>query len=453
MIKMARMLFATQPDIRYADFHERALFNHILGSMDPEDGATCYMVPVGQGVTREYQNMTRSFTCCVGSGMESHAIHGDGLYYESGDRLWVNLYASSTATWKAAGVRIAMTTSFPEGEAASLRFIVDSPRRFTLALRRPFWAGDGFSLKVNGSVMKNASAPGTYVEVARTWRTGDRVELVLPKALRLEPLPDNASRVAIMWGPLVLAGDLGPVPPRAGRGDGAAPQAPLPAPPTVPVFVTPERSVSRWLTPVAEKPGAFRTAGVGRDRDVEFVPFYRLHRRVYGAYWDLLTPDQWQARSAAILAAQEAQRTLDAATVAFAQPGQMQTERDFNQQGENSTPVQFEGRFGRRGTNWFSFDLPVDPRHPMILIVTYNRDERQRRTFDILVDGVKVGEQAIERRSPEKKTGFFDVEYRIPAALLQDRQKVTVRFQGSGGSEVAAVYGIRMIRGASPALH
>ena len=66
--------------MRYAAFPYRALFNHILGSIDPADGATCYMVPVGQGVAREYQNMTQSFTCCVGSGMESHAHHGDGVY-------------------------------------------------------------------------------------------------------------------------------------------------------------------------------------------------------------------------------------------------------------------------------------------------------------------------------------------------------------------------------------
>ena len=299
--------------------------------------------------------------------------------------------------------------------------------------------------------MKSVSAPGTYVEVARTWRTGDLVELALPKALRLEPLPDNPSRVAIMWGPLVLAGDLGPVPPRSGRGSGAAaqtpPLAPPPAPLTVPVLVTPERSVSKWLTPVAARPGVFTTAGIGRDRDVEFVPFSRLHHRVYGAYWDLLTPDQWQARSKAIHAAQESQRKLEAATIAFAQPGQLQTERDFNQQGENSTPVQFEGRYGRRSTIWFSYDLAVDPAQPMILVVTCNRDERQRRTFEILVDGTKVGEQVIERRSPEKKTGYFDVEYRVPAEVIQGKQKVTVRFQGTGGSEVAAVYGIRMIRG------
>ena len=84
MLKLTRQLFALQPDIRYAEFHERALFNHILGSMDSDDGATCYMVPVGSGVRREYADMHRSFTCCVGTGMESHALHGLGLYYEIG---------------------------------------------------------------------------------------------------------------------------------------------------------------------------------------------------------------------------------------------------------------------------------------------------------------------------------------------------------------------------------
>ena len=84
MLKLTRRLFALEPDIRYAEFHERALLNHILGSMDPADGTTCYMVPVGRAVRREYQDLSRSFTCCVGSGMESHALHGLGIYYESG---------------------------------------------------------------------------------------------------------------------------------------------------------------------------------------------------------------------------------------------------------------------------------------------------------------------------------------------------------------------------------
>jgi DUF1680 family protein len=93
MLKLTRILFSLAPDPDYADFLERALFNHIMASIDPEDGRTCYMVPVGRGVTHEYQDMMRGFTCCVGSGMESHALHGDGIYYEDGSKFWVNLYA------------------------------------------------------------------------------------------------------------------------------------------------------------------------------------------------------------------------------------------------------------------------------------------------------------------------------------------------------------------------
>src|SRR5574341_136751 len=135
MLKLTRRLFSLRPDPLYADFHERALFNHILASIDPEDGRMCYMVPVGRGVQHEYQDMFRSFTCCVGTGMESHALHGDGIYYESGDRLWVTLYAPSSADWAEAGARLTMDTGFPEAETARLALTLRAPKEFTLSLR------------------------------------------------------------------------------------------------------------------------------------------------------------------------------------------------------------------------------------------------------------------------------------------------------------------------------
>jgi DUF1680 family protein len=165
--------------------------------------------------------MHRSFTCCVGTGMESHALHGLGLYYEDGNRLWVNVYAPSTAQWEAAGVTLAMQTTFPEGDAAALTFELRAPKTFTLALRRPSWAGAGFNVLVNGQAVANAGAPGSYIEIARAWRSGDRVTLSLPKTIRLEHLPDppartggrsGQSKAVVMWGPLVLAGDLGAAP-------------------------------------------------------------------------------------------------------------------------------------------------------------------------------------------------------------------------------------------------
>jgi uncharacterized protein len=450
MIKMSRALFSLDPQVRYADFHERALFNHILGSMDPSDGSTCYMVPVGQSVAREYQDMQQDFTCCVGSGMESHALHGYGLYYESGDTLWVNLYAPSTAAWTAAGVRLTMTTDFPEGEKAALALEVKKPRRFTIALRRPYWAGDGFAVTVNGVRVKDPGPAGTYVRLDRKWKTGDTISLVLPKSLRLEPLPDNPDRAAILWGPLVLAGDLGAVPQRRPRGEGGGPQAPsvkaAPQWPVTPTMVTAAASPTEWIRPVEGRPGVFRTAGAGRDTDVDLVPFYRLHRHVYTVYWDILTPVKYEARAAALKAAEEARQKLEASTVAFVQPGQMQAERDFNMQGGKTSPVQRRGRYGRRASDWFSFDLAVDPSSPLNLIVTYNRDEQADRAFAVLVDGRKAGEERIARRSPQEKEGFFDVAYAIPAGSVAGQAKVTVRFEGIEGRETATVYGIRVVR-------
>ncbi|MCX6617090.1 MAG: glycoside hydrolase family 127 protein [Acidobacteria bacterium] len=483
MLKLTRRLFALWPDAHYADFHERALFNHVLASIDPEDGRTCYMVPVGHAVRHEYAGMLRSFTCCVGSGMESHALHGDGIYYESGGKLWLNLYAPSAAEWAEAGVKLETETDFPEGESVKIKLTLRAPKEFALALRRPFWAGDGFAVKVNGEAVPDdvldpeaaaakalaaaGSRPGArrfpaqpaqrssyYLELKRTWKSGDRVELTLPKTLRLEAAADNPRLAAIMWGPLVLAGDLGPEPPAREGPPGVASGGGAARPPQIipPVFVTAEQPVAQWLKPVAGKPGQFRTDGVvrmpgagGAANDVALVPFYRLHRRTYAVYWDLFTPPEWERKKEEYAAEQERLRKLQAATVAFFQPGEMQPERDFNFQGERATVERVNERAGRRGSAWFSFDLPVEPANPIALVVTYFSGEQRRppTSFQILVDGRRVAEQTVQRSSPAR---FFDVQYPIPAELVQGRQKVTVRFEAADENGVGPVFGIRMIR-------
>src|SRR5439155_8421630 len=136
-----------------------------------------------------------------------------------------------------------------------------------------------------------------------------------------------------------------------------------------------------------------------------------------------------------------------AATISFVQPGDAQKEKEFNQQGEESTLDRAAGRPGRRGRKWFSFDLPVEPDHSLAVIATYFSEERGKRTFEILADGQHIGEQSIERSPPGSATGrFFDVEYKLPAALLTGKTKITVRFSAKGGNEIAAVYGVRVIR-------
>ncbi len=464
MLKLTRLLFALQPDAHYADFHERALFNHIMASIDPEDGRVCYMVPVGRGVQHEYQDMLHGFTCDVGTGMESHALHGDGIYYEDGANLWVNLYAPSTAEWARAGARLTMDTGFPEGETAKLVFGLTAPREFTLALRRPYWAGDGFAVKLNGERQnvdrETAGGRGqygyayrvsSYVELKRTWRTGDMVEVTLPKSLGLEPLPDNPRRASVMWGPLVLAGDLGPERARE-RTEGEA----IEPPPKVPVLVAADRPVAEWIKPVAAVPGSFKSDGVGREpdaagqaRDVDLVPFYRLHRRTYATYWDLFTPGEWEGKKAEYAAEAERLRRLEAATVAYLEPGEVVFERRFNYQaGEGAVPQRILGRPGRRGTSWFSYDVPVESAHPMVLLATYYSGDRRGTPaeFEIDVDGRRVSEQVLRLSEPHR---FFDVEYPIPQELIGGKARVTVRFQAKAGSQIATVFALRMVRGDS----
>lgn len=465
MLKLTRRLFSLRPDAAYVDFHERALFNHILASIDPDDGRTSYMVPVGRGVQQEYQDMERSFTCCVGSGMESHALHGLGVYSESDDTVWVNLFVPSTAQCLDGGVTIVQETGFPDGESSTIRMVLPRPREFTLAVRRPVWAGDGFRIALNGRSLEQPSlaslhdpAAGgragglgneaeemasTYVELKRTWSTGDTVSLQLPRSLRLEPTRDDPTVTAILWGPLVLAGDHGPRRDRRRQpGDEV----------TVPMLVSTSREPGDFIVPGA-RPGDFVARGVARlpgqsatSGDVALAPFYRTHRKTYSVYFDLVTPAGFEARVAALAAEREAAERLEALTVAHVVPDST-SEREANYRSEpaNRALTRNSGRAGRAGPGWFSYDMAVDPAAPMALLVTYRNDPGlppPLGEFEILVDGASVGHYIPNHRA----AGFYDARYLVPEPLTRSKAQVTVRFDGGIAGRVVAVFGVRMAR-------
>lgn len=441
MLKMTRTLFSVEPDIRYADFHERALFNHILASQDPSDGTVTYMLPVGRGVQHEYQRMFDDFTCCVGTGMESHALHGAGLFYYRGSHeFWISLYAPSSARWDSAEVDFQVETDFPIGSSAKVKVQTKTPKEFTLALRRPYWAGSGFSVKVNGQELKKLSPADSYVKVTRTWHDGDTVELHLPKDLRTEPLPDNPTRMALMWGPLVLGGDLGSEIPQEDPENMPAPSAPA-------LVVDANKPIEQWLKPESDKPGRFKTSGVGLSQDIEFAPLYELPRRKYAVYWDVLTPAEASKRSDENKKEAARHLRLELATVAFARPGEMESEHNFNEQGEDSAAVSWRGRHGRGGKGWFSLDMSVENSQSTSLLVTYGGDRFRTSAVDIFVDGKKIGDHQEQRLTPDQDKQFVDVSYAIPADIINGKSKVTIRFQATGGNEIGDIFGVRTLRG------
>lgn len=290
MLKLTRHLFAWAPSARAMDFYERALFNHILGSQDPETGMLIYFASLKPGHVKIYNTPEHSFWCCTGSGLENHARYGDTIYFRGDGELFVNLFIASELSWEEQGLTLRQETRFPEEETTRMSFRCARPLRLALKIRYPGWA-DGLSLTVNGQPEAVQAAPGSYLTVEREWHDGDQVELRLPMRLRLEALPGAQELAAVLYGPVVLAGALGTENmPELYLKDyytRITPTNDWPTP-AVPALVGDEQQVLAGIEPVAGQPLSFRTRGIGSPHDVELVPFAQLHHQRYTVYWRLL---------------------------------------------------------------------------------------------------------------------------------------------------------------------
>lgn len=435
MLKLTRHLFTWQAQARVADYYERALWNHILSSQHPGDGRVIYDLTLAMGGRKEYQTQFDSFTCCVGSGMETHAKYGADIYFRTNDSLFVNLFIASELNWTEKKLVVRQETKFPDEAATRLIFENAQPVKLKLRLRRPSWAGEGFAVSVNGKPLAvDAFAPSSYVEVERTWSRGDQVEIQLPMKLRLEAMPDNPRRAAVLYGPIVLAGELGTEDdPAARRFD------------FVPVLIDAARDPASWLKPVAGESLTFRTDGVGQPRDVKLFPFYRMHNKRYTVYWDFFTPEQWTQKRAEYEAAAERLRLLEARTVDFFQPGEMQPERDHGLRGEKMETGSFDDRKWRHASDggWLSFILKSLAGEAQELHLTYWGGDGGNREFDILVDGQKIATQKLERNRPGM---FYEEVYALPQALTRGKNSITVKLQAHPAKTAGGLYGARLVK-------
>jgi DUF1680 family protein len=285
MLKLTRHLFEWEPSATQMDFYERALYNHILASQDPDTGMMTYFVSMKPGHFKVYSTPLDSFWCCMGTGIENHAKYGDTIYFHAPDTLYVNLFIASTLRWGDEGVTVRQETQFPNEEGTTLTIHCAQPRKFAIELRHPAWAAQ-VAVSINGKAQPATGTPASYLTLDRMWHDGDKIEYRLPMTLRVEPLPDSPSTVSLLYGPLVLAGDMGSdgLP---GNGQEARDQLDLdkvPDPPA-PLIACPTNEI---LSHIRRAPGggiAFRTDGLVKPADLPLVPLYRLHHERYTVYW------------------------------------------------------------------------------------------------------------------------------------------------------------------------
>jgi DUF1680 family protein len=432
MLKLSEHLFEWDASANVADFYERALFNHILATQNSETGNVTYNLSLDMGGFKDFQD-PYWFTCCIGTGMENHSKYGRNIFYHNDKDLYVFQFIASELNWHEKGIILTQKTSYPEEQGTSLEFKCEKTVPLTLKIRYPYWAKNGIEITVNGKKKQVSQHPGSFVSIEREWKTGDIIDVKIPFSLRLEAMPDDSNRVAVMYGPLVLAGDLGPL------NDSTSHDAMY-----VPVMMTENRDPSTWMKPVEGKPNTFITINTGRPRDVEMKPFYSIYDRRYSVYWDLFNEKGWNAKQAEYNAERDHMIKIKDAEIDFIQPGEMQPERNHNFEGEKTGPGTFKERTYREARGgWFSFDLKVIPDVPIALVVEYWGGFPGAKTFDILGNDKII---ATENISNKKDGQFFYGNYDIPSEITKGKSKINVTFRAHQGNTAGPVFGIRTIK-------
>ncbi|GHN02746.1 hypothetical protein WSM22_42350 [Cytophagales bacterium WSM2-2] len=430
MLKLTRHLFSFQPSSKLTDYYERALYNHILASQNPQTGMMCYFVPLRMGTKKDFSDPFNTFTCCVGSGMENHSKYTEGIYSEGKDGgLYVNLFIPSELDWKSKKATVTMNTFFPSNGEVTISVKSSSKQKFALRIRRPGWASGDVAVSINGKASTTTITSEGYLEINRTWST-DEVKISLPMSLRSESMPDNPNRIALLYGPVVLAGKLGK-------------EMPDPVFGTT-VLLTANHNISDW-TKRNSSSLEFVTSGVAKPADVTLAPFYNTYDQYYNVYWDFFTPEEWANRQKEYEAEKKRQHDVELRTVDVCRIGEMQPERDHNlKASEKSYVSDALGRMGReaRSGGFFSFEMKIDPTVENNLLCTYIGDDKNRG-FDFFVDGKQFATQELKGAATGR---FFDIEYPIPSEYLTGKTKIEIKVQAHTTKTAGRVFGCRTVR-------
>lgn len=300
MLRLTKMLFETSGDSRYMDYYERALYNHILSSVNPVQGGFVYFTPMRSGHYRVYSQPQTSFWCCVGSGMENHAKYGEMIYSHSGsDILYVNLFIPSVLNW--GKTVIEQKNRFPDEEVTTITVNPGRSAEFTIRIRIPEWTEGKAEIAINGEQTEGNMKNG-YFGITRKWRKGDRIDVRLPMSLRAVSLPDKSSNWSFMYGPVVLAAETGKEDMlgmyaddsrnghiAAGRKIGLD---------EMPVIIGSPEKVLENISKVEGKSLTFKMEGLAPEKfnGMTLVPFSRVHECRYMVYWKVVSEQEWKRR-------------------------------------------------------------------------------------------------------------------------------------------------------------
>ena len=465
-MKFSEMLFDRTSDAKYVDFFEQAMWNHILSTQDPKTGGYVYFTTLRPQGYRIYSEPNKGMWCCVGTGMENHSKYGHFIYTHDGKKtLYVNLFTPSKLVSK--NFIVTQETQFPYSNTVTLT--IGKSGRFTLALRHPAWAGSGYAVSVNGSLIDATAKSGeaSYVNIDRKWKKGDKVTITLPMELRYEECPNYSDYIAFKYGPILLGANttngseqLRNVYGGEGRMDHSpgvmGSQKNLMSAPLI--LGTRSDVLGRIKTLDSSK--LKFTIDVSRPgvdtykwTTLTLQPFYQIHHDRYMCYWYQQTPENFAKSDMA--QSEAAIEALKNRTIDFVAPGEQQSEagHEYNYSSD-SGKGSYNGESYRdaKAGGYVEFALfNKDAISDSLSVMCRFTTADHGRTATLTVDGTKIADITIPGRVRNSENGFYNIEFPIPAELTKDgkgkiKTSYKVRLSATGTTPNPGLYYLRLVK-------
>ena len=466
MMKFSEMLFDRTSDAKYVDFFEQAMWNHILSTQDPKTGGYVYFTTLRPQGYRIYSEPNKGMWCCVGTGMENHSKYGHFIYTHDGKKtLYVNLFTPSKLVSK--NFIVTQETQFPYSNTVTLT--IGKSGRYTLALRHPAWAGSGYAVSVNGSLIDATAKSGeaSYVNIDRKWKKGDKVTITLPMELRYEECPNYTDYIAFKYGPILLGANttngseqLRNVYGGEGRMDHSpgvmGSQKNLMSAPLI--LGTRSDVLGRIKTLDSSK--LKFTIDVSRPgvdtykwTTLTLQPFYQIHHDRYMCYWYQQTPENFAKSDMA--QSEAAIEALKNRTIDFVAPGEQQSEagHEYNYSSD-SGKGSYNGESYRdaKAGGYVEFALfNKDAISDSLSVMCRFTTADHGRTATLTVDGTKIADITIPGRVRNSENGFYNIEFPIPAELMKDskgkiKTSYKVRLSATGTTPNPGLYYLRLVK-------
>jgi hypothetical protein len=194
-------------EARFAEQLERVVLNQLFGAQRCDGSGWGYYV---QMEGKKPYSSTLDGHCCLSSGPRGVALIPTFTISTDADGVVVNLYDAGKAKLTltdGTSVELVTTTQFPSDGRVQLVVNPASRKSFALKVRIPAWSS-GSSVRINGQAAATKPGADGYVAIRREWSPGDRVELEFPMKPRIVVGDHmNEGKVALFYGPLVLAAD------------------------------------------------------------------------------------------------------------------------------------------------------------------------------------------------------------------------------------------------------